>query len=293
MVRKIEKIRAEIKQRYKALDAQYAKTKSSYVEGMMDALDHIETFIDSLQDENYDANKSAISSIKKMCDSYERVGVFTDKRAVDFLNNVRVKCKDAQEYDSLQDEPKDHSLPHGPWEKGYQPSGIACGTVCKEDNRLWIELNKDALPDYNDCAPIDFIPVKNDESKVVEFDHFEEDLKEAAMDAWALYEYREHPKGLYHTCFVDGFKIGADWQKEQDKEVIELAEDHAMFAGRVQMKKELIKDAVEGEVVKDMHGFFHIKSVPIDGAKYKFGNRYKIIILKDDETQVSAESLGK
>ena len=32
--------------------------------------------------------------------------------------------------------------------------------------------------------------------------------EEKAIDAWAVYEYREHPKGLYHTCFVDGYKEG-------------------------------------------------------------------------------------
>ena len=34
--------------------------------------------------------------------------------------------------------------------------------------------------------------------------------EEKAIDAWAIYEYREHPKGLYHTCFVDGYKEGYD-----------------------------------------------------------------------------------
>lgn len=29
-----------------------------------------------------------------------------------------------------------------------------------------------------------------------------------AEQAWVDYEYREHPKGLYHTCFVDGYKQG-------------------------------------------------------------------------------------
>ena len=27
-----------------------------------------------------------------------------------------------------------------------------------------------------------------------------------AEQAWVDYEYREHPKGLYHTCFVDGYR---------------------------------------------------------------------------------------
>lgn len=34
---------------------------------------------------------------------------------------------------------------------------------------------------------------------------------EAAENAWAWYEYRESPKGLYSTCFVDGFKAGVEW----------------------------------------------------------------------------------
>jgi hypothetical protein len=39
--------------------------------------------------------------------------------------------------------------------------------------------------------------------------------EEKAIDAWAIYEYREHPKGLYHTCFVDGYKEGYE-QAEKD-----------------------------------------------------------------------------
>ncbi len=39
--------------------------------------------------------------------------------------------------------------------------------------------------------------------------------EEKAIDAWAIYEYREHPKGLYHTCFVDGYQQGYE-QAEKD-----------------------------------------------------------------------------
>ena len=44
--------------------------------------------------------------------------------------------------------------------------------------------------------------------------------EERAIDAWAVYEYREHPKGLYHTCFVDGYKKGYE---EAEKDTIERA----------------------------------------------------------------------
>jgi hypothetical protein len=40
-------------------------------------------------------------------------------------------------------------------------------------------------------------------------------VEEKAIDAWAIYEYREHPKGLYHTCFVDGYQQGYE-QAEKD-----------------------------------------------------------------------------
>lgn len=40
-------------------------------------------------------------------------------------------------------------------------------------------------------------------------------LDEAAEDSWAVYEYRESPRGLYSTCYVDGFKAGAEWMAGQ------------------------------------------------------------------------------
>lgn len=45
--------------------------------------------------------------------------------------------------------------------------------------------------------------------------------EEKAIDAWAIYEYREHPKGLYHTCFVDGYKEGYE---QAEKDIITLIE---------------------------------------------------------------------
>lgn len=45
-------------------------------------------------------------------------------------------------------------------------------------------------------------------------------VEEKAIDAWAIYEYREHPKGLYHTCFVDGYKEGYE---QAEKDTIERA----------------------------------------------------------------------
>ena len=40
-------------------------------------------------------------------------------------------------------------------------------------------------------------------------------LDEAAENSWAVYEYRESPRGLYSTCYLDGFKDGAEWMAGQ------------------------------------------------------------------------------
>lgn len=40
-------------------------------------------------------------------------------------------------------------------------------------------------------------------------------LDEAAENSWAVYEYRESPRGLYSTCYLDGFKAGAEWMAGQ------------------------------------------------------------------------------
>jgi len=58
------------------------------------------------KDEKTNPYKSAIDSIHEMCNSYEYNGTFKDDRAIDFLNNIRVKCLDAELYDDMGREQK-------------------------------------------------------------------------------------------------------------------------------------------------------------------------------------------
>ena len=49
-----------------------------------------------------------------------------------------------------------------------------------------------------------------------------------AEQAWVYYEYREHPKGLYYTCFVDGYRqaekdLALTW--EDASAIVEIAMD--------------------------------------------------------------------
>ena len=64
----------------------------------------------------------------------------------------------------------------------------------------------------------------------------------------------------YREWVVPAFIHGAKWQEMQDQETIELAEDHAMLAGRMQMKEEMEKimesdpDAIEKTPKQDYSG---------------------------------------
>lgn len=85
-----------------------------------------------------------------------------------------------------------------------------------------------------------------------------EDLEEAAENLFETIEIQEH-----ENIFEDTFK-------------------KIFIAGAERQKAKMMKDAVEGEVIYDLGGFFRIKSEAIDGAKYKVGSWVKLIIVKED-----------
>ena len=117
------------------------------------------------------------------------------------------------------------------------------------------------------------------------------------------------PANEYGGSIKDAFIAGAEWQKEQDQPITgnSLEQEWLRYVDKKKkenrgelpalgeygwlmiarhfakwQKEQMMKEAVDAKVVKDTHGFFHIKSDCVDGAKYKFGEWVKIIILKDD-----------
>lgn len=70
------------------------------------------------------------------------------------------------------------------------------------------------------------------------------DLEESA-EKWS----KENTRGFvlkdkttrYVGDTIDAFIAGAKWQVEQDQETIELAEDHAYFAGKEKLREELLE----------------------------------------------------
>lgn len=119
----------------------------------------------------------------------------------------------------------------------------------------------------------------------------------------------------------EGFIAGAEWQKEQDtiemvmsdgsyfqkcyalgkKDMKEQMMREGLDAvkscqfdkidktiagvfvkyGMDMQKQDMMKDAVEGEVVQDLKGRFHIKTNAVSDILYHFGDRVKVLILPE------------
>ena len=80
------------------------------------------------------------------------------------------------------------------------------------------------------------------------------------------------------------------WQKSQDQQTIELAEEHAMLAGMMQEHERMMKDAIECEVhCAEVEGVeldtLQICSdgITLNSDDYKDGDKVKVIIIPSEE----------
>jgi len=96
------------------------------------------------------------------------------------------------------------------------------------------------------------------------FNKKEEPVSEDLEKAAASYEEKMwkigHPEDTYNSSdIIKAVKYGANWQKQQDQSIIELAEDHAMLAGMEKMKEQLMAKAVDAVVKVDAGGYPYIE----------------------------------
>ena len=116
------------------------------------------------------------------------------------------------------------------------------------------------------------------------------DLEEAAKE-WAenhFQDFIEVEDDPGYWCSRFGFIAGAEWQKQKDFEDL-LKSDMTQFKkcyekGRFDMREEMMKALIGGEIVKDIHNQLSVKSEPLNYAfrDSKFGDKVKIIIVKED-----------
>lgn len=74
-----------------------------------------------------------------------------------------------------------------------------------------------------------------------------------------------------------------EWQKQQDQQTIELAEDHAMLAGMMKERERMLEDTIDGEVVSDLKDVNYICSMSKIPDTLRFGDKVKLIIVKEIE----------
>ena len=73
----------------------------------------------------------------------------------------------------------------------------------------------------------------------------------------------------------------AEWQKKQDQETIELAEDHAMLAGMNKMEQQMLEKAYDTVMQFDELDDLVPTFEDMQKFGFKVGDKVKVIILKE------------
>lgn len=164
--------------------------------------------------------------------------------------------------------------------------------------REWVKArldennSKQSIPQFygmmeEDARFLDFLDTMQEES-------VSEDLEEASKE-WLRpqldksYANYGEAKMMELTHFdgyamLDAIEFGAKWQKAKDQETIETAIHHAYHNGRLEMKEQMMKNAVEVPIEE---------AVPFGSCKWKLcaklwldkgvkGNKVKLVIIKDE-----------
>ena len=56
----------------------------------------------------------------------------------------------------------------------------------------------------------------------------------------------------------------------------------AIEYAKQEMKQQIMKDAVEGEIVKDIANNLYIGKAKVNKNNFKFGNKVKLLVLRED-----------
>ena len=107
-----------------------------------------------------------------------------------------------------------------------------------------------------------------------------EGLEEAAekyneMMSWAW----EAPNYPHKAAFI----AGAKYQRKQDQQLIELAEDHAMLAGMNKMKQQMMEKAFRCEIIKSRTHMPHLKPYFFSSDYGKIGDKVKVIVIPEEK----------
>lgn len=157
----------------------------------------------------------------------------------------------------------------------------------------FIEGYNQAEKDPRSKHAVDLIARMREDSQLIEVidslpeEKPSEDLEEAArqytqemLESWKFDSTGVRP-------IREPFIAGAEWMRKKDVEDMYLSDNRHFLKcyeqGKVDMRVKMMNDAVEGEIVKDISNRLAVtaKNINLDG--FKFGDKVKIIIVKQDE----------
>lgn len=246
-----ELIRKEVERLIKENDNIRCDSNKAYCQGYGDAFVDLLSSLDTLPDESeektsYDTQKYAPSSSVSI----------EDVARVQFASHAKV-------FDKKRKAVFD-------WEQFKEVASIFYGFGKKDSQE--IKEKEQPTMGYDEAYLNEKIAKASKSWEGVDVDKFMDevrgrepvtechDLTEAAENSWAVYEYREDPRGLYSSCYIDGFKEGAEWRKRK-------------------MMERAVEEEVQ-EVYRDDDGIHCCVSV---GTDYKPGTIvYVITIPKED-----------
>ena len=275
----ISKIRAEIERRKNICKGVFERESDTYYQGKAVAYDETLSFLDTLEEPD------------------------TMKHKICAKCGARMKLQEDRIYTS------------NPPMYGYDCP--KCGYVDYDLKRIEYVEEPEVVNDLTDSVKAVRLPdgryVTEKLAKEMEEPVCEE-LDDAAWDCVLDSIDVNNPVLLpkYKELLLYLFKAGANWQAEQfeknrlatcdaqtkeeyDREVEFATEiinkehrqptfsDAINYGMRLQ-KEQMMKEAVEGEIVKDMKGLYHAKSVAfVSDNSYNFGDKVRIIILPKED----------
>ena len=104
------------------------------------------------------------------------------------------------------------------------------------------------------------------------------DLEEAAKDytdssEWLLGENLEHIEAA--------FLAGAEWQKQHDAELIEIAYNDGITIGMTKQKEQMLKEAVEGTIFcQRLNRYIYLKEID---ESLHYGDKVRIIVIPNTD----------
>ena len=182
----------------------------------------------------------------------------------------------------------------GKWKGKYPISEMGFGVVARHfaewgaehlaDARKMIEPEK--KEGRTDCSPQGEVP--NGSLATQSYENIPKDLEEAADEYEKKHTYQRYDGGgftqEYDATLAEAVIFGAKWQAEQDKETIELAEEHAYLAGAVNEREKMMKEAVEADVniYRDLAAGKSWAEFVVEMPTNNLGDKVRIIIVKED-----------